>query len=98
MLPYRHRYRLHIVAEAVTPIEHCLLALPGVRLEELARVISDPPALAHCDPFLRGLPGLVREAVDDTAGAAKMVAANGWRWGCSACMRTHTPLETHLPE
>jgi prephenate dehydratase len=75
-----HRYRLHIVAEVVTSIDHCLLALPGVALGDLRRVVSDPPALAHCDPFIRGLPGLVREAVDDTAGAAKLVAANGWRW------------------
>lgn len=73
------RYRLHIVAERVEEIRHCLLTLPGTRRGDLRRVISDPQALTHCDSFIRGLPGVVREAVGDTAAAAKMVADNGWR-------------------
>ena len=74
-----HRYRLHIVGETVEDIEHCLLALPGTRQSDLRRVISDAAALSDCDAFVRGLPGVVRQAVDDSAGAAKMVAENGWR-------------------
>ena len=73
------RYRLHIVGETVAEIQHCLLALPGTRQEDLRRVISDAQALSHCGAFIRGLPGVVKQAVDDTAGAAKMVAENGWR-------------------
>ena len=73
------RYRLHIVGETVAEIQHCLLALPGTRQEDLRRVIGDPQALSHCDSFIRGLSGIVRQAVDDSAGAAKMVAENGWR-------------------
>lgn len=66
--------------ETVAEIKHCLLALPGTRKEDLRRVISDPQALTHCDAYIRGLPGLpVRQAVDDTAMAAKLVADNGWR-------------------
>ena len=67
------------MGETVADIQHCLLALPGTRQEDLRRVISDAQALSHCDAFIRGLPGIVRQAVDDTAGAAKMVAENGWR-------------------
>ncbi|XP_078433900.1 arogenate dehydratase 1-like [Wolffia australiana] len=74
------RHRLHIVGEVQLPVHHCLLALPGVQLPHLARVISHPQALAQCELTLNRL-GLdvVREAVDDTAGAAEFVAAKGLR-------------------
>ncbi|KAF3453091.1 hypothetical protein FNV43_RR03525 [Rhamnella rubrinervis] len=67
------RHRLHIVGEVKFAVRHCLLANPGVKLEDLKRVLSHPQALAQCENTLTRL-GLVREAVDDTAGAAKHVA------------------------
>jgi arogenate/prephenate dehydratase len=74
------RHRLHIVGEVQLPVHHCLLALPGVRRELLARVISHPQALAQCEHTLTrmGL-NVAREAHDDTAGAAQHVAAHGLR-------------------
>ena len=91
------RYRLHIVGERVSEIHNCLLALPGTRREDVRRVISDAVALSHCDAFVRSLPGVVRQAVDDTAQAAKIIAENGWRsassqtllwfsWACYAAI------------
>ncbi|GFH08081.1 uncharacterized protein HaLaN_02989 [Haematococcus lacustris] len=65
------RYRLHIVGETSLAINHCLVALPGTRLADVRRVMSHPQALAQCDGYLRKL-GVVKEAVDDTAGAAQM--------------------------
>lgn len=74
------RHRLHIVGEVQLPVHHCLLALPGVRKELLTRVISHPQALAQCEHTLTKLGlSVVREAVDDTAGAAEFVATNGLR-------------------
>ncbi|KAK9806205.1 hypothetical protein WJX72_005284 [[Myrmecia] bisecta] len=73
------RYRLHIVGETSVDVNHCLLALPGVKKDEIKRVISHYQALAQVDSYIRNMPGVVREAVDDTAGAAKMIAKNGWR-------------------
>ncbi|KAF7016394.1 hypothetical protein CFC21_030013 [Triticum aestivum] len=75
------RHRLHIVGEVQLPVHHCLLALPGVRREDITRVISHPQALAQCEHTLTRMPGLnaAREAFDDTAGAAEYVAANGLR-------------------
>lgn len=67
------RYRLHIVGETSVAVNHCLLALPGTKIGDLKRVISHPQALAQTDTILRRL-NVVREAVDDTAGAAQMVA------------------------
>ncbi|KAI3753858.1 hypothetical protein L2E82_25922 [Cichorium intybus] len=39
------RYRLHIVGEVQMIVNHCLLGLPGVRKEELNRVLSHPKYL-----------------------------------------------------
>lgn len=67
------RHSLHIVGEVKFAVRHCLLANHGVKVEDLKRVLSHPQALAQCEHTLTRL-GLVREAVDDTAGAAKHVA------------------------
>ncbi|KAF6159421.1 hypothetical protein GIB67_032192 [Kingdonia uniflora] len=55
------RHGLHILGEIQLAINHCLLGLPG--------------ALAQCKIYLTKL-GVVRESVDDTAGAAQFVALN----------------------
>lgn len=67
------KHSLHIVGEVKLSIRHCLLANHGVQVEELKRVLSHPQALAQCENTLTRM-GLVREAVDDTAGAAKLIA------------------------
>jgi arogenate/prephenate dehydratase len=36
------RYRLHIVGETSVAVNHCLLALPGTKAQDLRRVISHP--------------------------------------------------------
>ncbi|KAL1361663.1 hypothetical protein AAHE18_03G020500 [Arachis hypogaea] len=64
------RHRLHIVGEVKYAVHHCLMANHGVKLEDLKRVLSHPQALAQCEHTLTKW-GLVREAVDDTAGAAQ---------------------------
>ncbi|GLT83287.1 hypothetical protein SLE2022_015840 [Rubroshorea leprosula] len=70
------RHRLHIVGEVLMTVNHCLLGLPGVRKEELKRVLSHPNALAQCEMTLNKL-GVIRINADDTAGAAQMVALGG---------------------
>lgn len=40
------RYRLHIVGETSVAVNHCLLALPGTKKEELTRVLSHPQVTA----------------------------------------------------
>jgi prephenate dehydratase len=61
---------LHVIAEHFEPIVHCLLALPGVKIEDLKYVASHPQALAQCHNHILSL-GLKAEAKLDTAGAAK---------------------------
>ncbi|KAL3694247.1 hypothetical protein R1sor_007898 [Riccia sorocarpa] len=72
------RHRLHIVGEVQLAVHHCLMALPGVLTSDLKRVVSHQQALAQCEHTLSKL-GVTREAVDDTAGAAQFIAANGLR-------------------
>jgi chorismate mutase/prephenate dehydratase len=71
--------RLHITGEVVSAIEHCLLALPGVTLDELRIVISHPQALAQCHAFFAAHPQLAARPELDTAGSARRVAQAGDR-------------------
>ena len=67
---------LHIVAEEVLPVEHCLAALPGARLQDLRVVRSHAVALQQCAAFLARLGDCSRESRSDTASAAESVAAD----------------------
>ena len=69
------RGEVHIVGEAVTRVDHALLALPGIPLGYVKRVASHPAALAQCQEFLATLDEEVEIVpVYDTAGAAKRIA------------------------
>ncbi|KAJ0946731.1 putative hydro-lyase [Helianthus annuus] len=72
------RHRLHIVGEVQLIVNHCLLGVPGVRKEELKRVLSHPQALDQCEIALNKL-GVVRVNAEDTALAAQVVASEGIR-------------------
>ena len=69
---------LTIVGEHFQRVNHHLLGLPGVRLEELRTVRSHIQALSQCRETLRGL-GIKPVSHADTAGAAAEVAALGDR-------------------
>jgi prephenate dehydratase len=69
-------YRALVVAEVALQVDHCLLAVPGTRRDQLKRVLSHPQALAQCEAFI------VREHLEpvpayDTAGAAKLIQQEG---------------------
>ncbi|MDE2771177.1 MAG: prephenate dehydratase [Bacteroidota bacterium] len=69
-------YRVKITGEAKLRIRHYLMAKPGAHLEGIKRVLSHPQALGQCQVFLReklGSSDIV--PTYDTAGAAKLVAA-----------------------
>jgi prephenate dehydratase len=68
---------LPIVGEVELRVVHGLLAMPGIRLEDIRRIYSHPQALAQCERFLRGLPGVEVVATYDTAGSAKMIREEG---------------------
>lgn len=64
---------LHIVAEWFLPIRNQLLALKGVRLDEIKSVESHIMALGQCRNYIRKL-GIKSVVAADTAGAAREIA------------------------
>jgi prephenate dehydratase len=69
------RHELHIIGEVILRVSHNLIALPGVQLGDVRRVISHWQALDQCEQSLtRLLPGVERVQVYDTAGSVKMLA------------------------
>lgn len=70
------QHGLWITGEHYLRVRHCLIANPGVRMEDLRRVISHPQALAQCDGYLRAR-GLPPEVFYDTAGSVKHLKETG---------------------
>jgi prephenate dehydratase len=64
---------LAIIGEHFQRVKHHLLALPGVRLEDLKIVRSHVHALSQCRALIRKL-GLKPQVAADTAGAAAEIA------------------------
>ena len=69
------RYDLTIVAEHEFRVRHCLLAIEGVKKEEIKYCMSHPQALAQCDNYLRSL-GITPMPMYDTAGSGKLLKQN----------------------
>jgi len=64
---------LTIAGETLLRIRMNLIARPGVRLDEVRRILSHPVALAQCQRFLADHPELEAVAAYDTAGSVKLV-------------------------
>jgi prephenate dehydratase len=61
---------VHIVAEVVHPIHHCVVAAGALDLSDVTRVVSHPQATAQCARFLRErLPNAERVVAPSTADA-----------------------------
>ncbi|MDO4246104.1 MAG: prephenate dehydratase [Deinococcus sp.] len=69
---------LHVTGEVVVRVSHCLMALPGVTLEDIRKVGSQQPALDQCTYLIRKH-GWQPLAKHDTAGSAKDLAERGAR-------------------
>lgn len=72
------RTEVWIFDELALPIRHCLMALPGVRLDELKYVRSHPQALSQCRTFIRRH-DLWPQPIHDTAAAARQLREEGAR-------------------
>ena len=68
---------LHINAEEVSRIRHCLLGVAGTKIEDVRLVRSHPQALRQCSRFLRDLNNVRIEEEFDTAGAANRIRSGG---------------------
>ncbi len=67
---------LSVCGETRLRVVHCLIASPGVKLEDVKRVYSHPQALGQCQAFLRHLKS---ESIStyDTAGSVVMIKEKG---------------------
>lgn len=66
-------YHFSIIGELYLPIHMHLLALPGVKREEIRCIESHPMAIRQCAEFIHGFPGVEVRESDDTALSAKRV-------------------------
>jgi prephenate dehydratase len=60
-------------------IAHALIAPPGVRQQQVARVFSHPVALQQCRDFFRDHPKVSAVPFYDTAGSVKHIMKDGLR-------------------
>ena len=72
-------HRLSVVRAARLCIHHELLALPGVKQEEIREIYSHQQAIGQCSRFLGGLFDVRVIPCGNTAEAAKRVAESGDR-------------------
>lgn len=68
---------VRIERESLLRIRHNLIAVPGVQVQDIKRVISHPVALSQCRKFLASHPEFEAMPFYDTAGAVKHVMAHG---------------------
>lgn len=86
------QYSYHIVGEWQLRIEHCLMALPGVGLDEIETVYSHEQGLMQSEQFLDSHRTWRRIPTLDTAGSAKQVAQGEERNAAAICSRRAAQL------
>lgn len=67
-------YENYIVGEQVIPIAHCLLGVPGTRLEDIEMVYSHPQSLMQSSRFLQEHVGWKQISMQNNAFATQKVA------------------------
>lgn len=87
-----HEVDLQIIGEEVLPVQHHLLARPGIKMNQIERILSHPQALGQCRQTLsRLVPNAEFAAASSTAEAARLVAAGSENWAAIG-----TPLAAQL--
>ena len=72
------QYENYIVAEQIIQIQHCLLGVPGAKIEDIKTVYSHPQSLMQSARFLTEM-GWQQISMQNNAFAAKKVAQDGDR-------------------
>ena len=70
------KYRFYISSSTEIPVDHCLAAVKGTKLENVKKVLSHGQALYQCSEYITAN-GLEQEQCKSTAAAAKFVSGSG---------------------
>ncbi len=95
------KYACHIVGEQLVRVEHCLLGIPGAKIEDIQTVFSHEQGFAQCPAFLGEHPDWVKTPYFNTAIAAKHVAQMGDKHRAAIASRLaakHYGLEILAPD
>ncbi len=68
------KYNFTIVRSVRVKVSHCLLAKPGVKMEEIREIFSHEQAISQSEDFLKQHPHIKVTPCANTAMAARMVA------------------------
>lgn len=83
-----HEVQVSISGELVLPIHHCLVARPGLRMDQITMILSHPQALAQCRKYLHDTMGIFDlRAAASTAAAAREVSESHENWAAIATRR-----------
>ena len=70
-------HRFYIVRALRLKVDHCLLAAPGTKIEDIKEIVSHEQALAQCAGYIATLKGVKTTAFPNTAKAAEYVKTAG---------------------
>ncbi len=83
---------LAVTGEAIVPVNHCLIANQGARIEGVRMVYSHPQALGQCRAFLHRHPKWRQVPAYDTAGSVKLVHDRGQKEEAAIASRRSAAL------
>lgn len=83
----------YIVGEQIIQIEHCLMGLPGTKLEDIKTVYSHPQSLMQSARFLNEHPSWQQVSMQNNAFAAKKVLED--KDSCQAAIASAHAAETY---
>jgi prephenate dehydratase len=91
------RHSVRIVGEVIVRVRWCLIAFPGVTLDQITRVSSHWQALAQTEQKLNALiPNVERAEAYDTAGSVRLLKESGRR-DTAALASSHAAALYEMP-